>query len=434
MRSTTIHATSFLFLALAGGCSAVGEGDQVETAGDRLSTAQSQTFETVNGSSQTYSSTGSLDTNNPFFQAFGTNGRSCGTCHHADEGWTITPSGVQARFEASGGTDPLFKPHDAATSPRADVSTVEARREAYKLLLSRGLVRIGIGVNPASEFELAAVDDPYGFASSAQLSLFRRPMPTANLAFIASVSWDARLTLPGKTIFEDLAEQANRATKGHGQATTDLTLEQRNAIAAFEMSTFTARRSVANAGPLDKDGALGGAENLANRAFELADTYAAWNDAGDGSAKARARSAIARGAKLFGEARLHRADGASFSCASCHNVASAGGNRVTALTFDIGVSDASRRSPDVPLYTFRNKTTGETRQLTDPGRSLITGKWADLGKFKAPNLRDLAPRPPYFHDGSAATLADVVDHYRARFRADVSDAERDDLVAFLDAL
>jgi len=83
---------------------------------------------------------------------------------------------------------------------------------------------------------------------------------------------------------------------------------------------------------------------------------------------------------------------------------------------------------------LRNKATGEVRSVTDPGRGLITGKWADVGKFKVPNLRDLAPRSPYFHDGSAATLADVVDHYRARFRADIGDAERDDLVAFLNAL
>ena len=50
-------------------------------------------------------------------------------------------------------------------------------------------------------------------------------------------------------------------------------------------------------------------------------------------------------------------------------------------------------------------------QTTDPGRALITGKWADIGKFKGPILRGLAARAPYFHNGFAATLDDVVDFY-----------------------
>jgi len=45
---------------------------------------------------------------------------------------------VQHRFEATGGLDPLFLPHDAAVSPRADVTTLPARRRAYALVLTRG--------------------------------------------------------------------------------------------------------------------------------------------------------------------------------------------------------------------------------------------------------------------------------------------------------
>ena len=40
----------------------------------------------------------------------------------------------------------------------------------------------------------------------------------------------------------------------------------------------------------------------------------------------------------------------------------------------------------------------------DPGKAIISGKCADTGKFTVPQLRALAPRAPFFSDGSAATL------------------------------
>jgi hypothetical protein len=86
-----------------------------------------------------------------------------------------------------------------------------------------------------------------------------------------------------------------------------------------------------------------------------------------------------------------------------------------ALPINIGIADASRRTSDLPLYTLQNKATGERVKTTDPGRALVTGRWADIGKFKGPILRGLAARAPYFHNGSAASLADVVKFYDERF-------------------
>ena len=80
---------------------------------------------------------------------------------------------------------------------------------------------------------------------------------------------------------------------------------------------------------------------------------------------------------------------------------------------------------------MRNKQTGEQIQTTDPGRALITGKWKDIGRFKGPILRALATRAPYFHNGSASDLDAVVDFYNQRFGIGLTDAEKDDLVAFL---
>jgi cytochrome c peroxidase len=81
-----------------------------------------------------------------------------------------------------------------------------------------------------------------------------------------------------------------------------------------------------------------------------------------------------------------------------------------------------------------NKATRELRQTTDPGRALITGKWADISKFKGPILRGLAARAPYFHNGSAASLDEVVNFYNSRFSIGLSGPEHADLVAFLRAL
>jgi cytochrome c peroxidase len=88
----------------------------------------------------------------------------------------------------------------------------------------------------------------------------------------------------------------------------------------------------------------------------------------------------------------------------------------------------------MPLYTLRRLSTGESVQTTDPGRAMITGKWADIGKFKGPVLRALAARAPYFHNGSAATLDRVIQFYEDRFSLGLTPRERSDLLAFLRAL
>jgi cytochrome c peroxidase len=72
--------------------------------------------------------------------------------------------------------------------------------------------------------------------------------------------------------------------------------------------------------------------------------------------------------------------------------------------------------------------------VTDPGRALITGKFADIGKFKGPVLRGLAARAPYFHNGSAATLSDVIEFYNDRFGTGITGQDKADLIAFLNTL
>jgi hypothetical protein len=222
-----------------------------------------------------------MDRDNPFFQKLGTNGRSCDTCHQASDGWTVIPPHIRDRFDATDGTDPIFRLVDGANSPNADVSTVAARKAAYSMLLTKGLIRIGIGIPDNAEFELVGVDDPYGYASARELSLFRRPLPTTNLKFLSTVMVDGRETFkdPASTdcifgtttcfasIAFDLADQSNVATVGHAQAAQALSQAQREEIVQFETGLFTAQAFDSKAMYLGSLGAHGGPLYLAKQSF-----------------------------------------------------------------------------------------------------------------------------------------------------------------------
>jgi cytochrome c peroxidase len=77
---------------------------------------------------------------------------------------------------------------------------------------------------------------------------------------------------------------------------------------------------------------------------------------------------------------------------------------------------------------------GQKFEVTDLGKALISGSCADVGKVKGPILHALSARAPYFHNGSAATLDDVVNFYDQRFAIGFTNQEKSDLVAFLGTL
>src|SRR3954464_14572060 len=93
-----------------------------------------------------------------------------------------------------------------------------------------------------------------------------------------------------------------------------------------------------------------------------------------------------------------------------------------------GLTPHGGDDPGSPALVALFKTT------TDPGRSLITGLWGDVGKFKGPVLRAVATRAPYFHNGSAKNLAEVIDFYETRFNIGFTHREKADLIAFLRTL
>ena len=414
----------------------------------------------------TFSTAGRVDLTNPFFQPLGTNGRTCQTCHQPKFGWTITPDAVQDVFEATGGRDPLFRTNDGTDSPEADVSTVWARRRASSMLLTKGLIRIGLPVPAGAEFRLEDVDDPYNHAGPADLSLFRRPLPTANLSFLSTVMWDARQNKPGRSIHNDMVSQAADAVNRHAQGMLGgVSADALQSIVTFETGLFMAQTYDDRAGRLDLYGGQGGPLALSQQDFHIgindalgADPtgapfnpsaftlYTAWadEDADHDHDRDDARAAVARGEVLFNTKAIPITGVAGLNdtlhtpliqgtCTTCHDTPNAG-NHSVALPLNIGLADASRRTPDLPLYTLVNIVTGDSVQTTDPGRALITGKWTDIGKFKGATLRGLATRAPYFHNGSAARLEDAVTFYDTRFALKLSRKEKRDLVAFLRTL
>ena len=99
-----------------------------------------------------------------------------------------------------------------------------------------------------------------------------------------------------------------------------------------------------------------------------------------------------------------------------------------------------------PLFTDQNfHNVGVTPALEDPGRFEVTGNPGDRGRFKTPSLRNVGLRAPYFHNGSAQSLNQVVAFYNRAgdfsFNQDpliqplgLAPLQRADLVAFLQAL
>jgi cytochrome c peroxidase len=428
-----------------------------------------QDFPDPTGAVRTVSTTGSVDTTNPFFQSMGTNGRACISCHQPGDAWTVTPRHIQERFVQSAGLDPIFRPVDGANCPSADVSTEHARKQAYSMLLNKGLIRVSLAVPGNAEFEVTDVSDPHGCAETTQqqLALFRRPLPSTNLGFLATVMWDGRENAPGRSIEMDLMNQAKDATLGHAQALNAPTDQQLAQIVAFELALFTAQSRDHAAGPLSVDGAQGGPENLSAQPFYLGinDTfggdptgaafnpnvftiYQNWTDPSPRTPHEEARESIARGEKLFNTLVIPITGVAGINdalhqpvvmgtCTSCHDAPNAGDHSLS-VPLNIGVTDFPALAPldttGLPVYTLVCKATGQQFHVTDPGRAMISGRCADIGKTKGPILRGLAARAPYFHNGSAASLLDVVNFYDARFHLGLSEQEKFDLVAFLRSL
>ncbi|HSO40672.1 MAG TPA: hypothetical protein VLT33_49440 [Labilithrix sp.] len=411
-----------------------------------------------------------LDTDNAFFKPLGTNDRACASCHEAEDGFSISAASVAESFEDSCGTDPIFRPIDGANNPNADVSTLEAKRAAYSLLLTRGLIRIHLPIPATAAFKLVAVDDPYGNDTTTEISVFRRPLPSTNLKFDSVIMFDGREG--------SLLSQARNATISHAQgvAPPDSVLQS---IVDFESALFTTQVKVRHAGRTNQEGATGDPTALSltpfatneNRTFpgctattppscnagpvsvatnDVMTLFTSWATSGDLDRQAIARGQVVFNTKRFVDPAVGPAT--PVTCSNCHNSANSGafsgGLTPPAPPFGgfptVAISAPPFRA-GLPLYTFESLPgaltptgapvpVGTRIQTTDPGMALRTGLWRDMNRFKSPQLRGLASHAPYFHNGLAPTLEAVVDHYNTQFVIGMTDQEKSDLTAFLGSL
>ncbi|HEY4210259.1 MAG TPA: hypothetical protein VGM84_02155 [Steroidobacteraceae bacterium] len=435
---------------------------------------------------------------NGFFTSFGTNGRSCATCHVEAEAWALTPRHAQLLPH----NDPLFAPVDGSDCPPTS-NRQGPNRANSSMMLKYAVLRIEMAVPATANFSLASATNPGRCvippgspAIAGNLFLFRRPLPATNLQLLTAVMWDGRETLEKITtqageastapLLFDLDDQANAATTGHAQGASIAGTRAQQDIVAFEKGLSTAqvvlvpRTGVA----LLSVGADGGAyylQNAVTPAFYIGindplnppftntvfTIYSGWEP---GSLEYRrlspAQQAIGRGEAIFNKTTFVVHDVAGLNsvpsdplynpadplagqdvvagCGLCHNSPNVG-NHSTALAINIGVTmahpvnnDGSANKEldlaDLPVYTLANASTGATVKVTDPGKALISGNWTDIGKTKGPILRGLAARAPYFHNGSAKDLETVVSFYNERFDIGLTRQQQSDLVTFLEAL
>ena len=384
------------------------------------------------GTAATFSTAGFVDLTNPFHVPQGSNGRSCESCHLPQVGWSIRPIDVELKFLLTQGNDPIFNKLDA-NSPTPDVSSLQAKRASYSML-RKGLFRRGGTIPANGEFFIASFDDPLGAGGSpTTVQTYRRPLATANFHIAQNIGWHDQNTNGSGDVHAGLKLQALGNITGAQelpppQLPSDTTLES---IVNYELGLAFAQQFSFTAGLLTACGAKGGPENLSAQLpvkgpFNLFD---AWKDLKPGSCGSRAadrkRVQIARGQEVFN----------SSGCNGCHNAANNGSN-VDGRLFDIHASQVQHRALGMPLYTMQNKATGQTHETTDPGRALRSGKWADMDRFKVPSLRGVVARAPYFHNGIAANLDEVVRHYETElnFKFDEQPGDREALIAFLEAL
>ena len=343
---------------------------------------------------------GPVDLSGPFFDDLGTNGRSCASCHDASEGWTITPQHLQQRFQITQGTDPVFRPVDGANCPSAEVSTVAARTSAYSLLLNKGLIRMSLPVPDNADFTITSINDPYNCpeTTASRPALYRRPLPSTNLRFLTGIMWDGREP--------NLRSQANTAILAHTQPVHSLTDAQLQQIVNLETSLFTAQSEDDLAGNLISQGARGGPIFLALQPFRQGinsgaafnlnafDLYSKWVNARwyerRGAAVHRARTSAVQHARhahfpAWPASTMFWARTRSWlpaQLATMRRTCGSGTDSRFAM-MNIGTTSPTQ---DLPLYEI-SCNDGTQVNTTDPGRALITGKCADISKFKTPGLR-----------------------------------------------
>jgi cytochrome c peroxidase len=351
----------------------------------------------------------------------GGNGRACADCHMPSESFQLSPSAARARFDAlraerehnPNADDPLFRPVDAD-----DFRVNGDGASDYSNLVENGLVRVTIPL----PLNVRLIDPTTGQPTDeTSIDVWRAVIPVLNVAITGPDGvmpvWPPgapRIPILGQdpngpnrqggyqhdARFGSLQEQARGALFAHAQVSVEPTARMLDDLAAFQQTLFSSP----------------GVEQLANAILT-------------GSTPFPDPDTELNELELQGKAVFNRA------CAQCHGgtLHPGGSTPEAAIVRPIvryhNIQTACPRPTTdgfapCPQRLARNARTYritlangsfQTFTTSDPGRLLLTGQIADLGMMDVTQLRGISKTAPYFHNNSAATLEEVLDHYNALF-------------------
>lgn len=339
-------------------------------------------------------------------------------------------------------------------------------------------------------------DPDYGLDSeNPTISVYRRPRMVANLPYVVhqnpSFVWPLNpkdgspvpmdengvpynLNLMADARLYSLEQQMLDA--GHTHLEWDgMTQEQIEQIEAFERQLYAAQVDMGEGGSLIgedgppglgpfnlRDGEIGQLGNNTTRwVIPMGD---AWQEAApDETEQVRAmRESILRGQHIFHFRTFWINDSMHLNtvglgnptkrtCATCHGMHMLGMDTANGF-IDIGSTTLpwAREVPRNPWQTEEElmplfKITcsrsdvphpfyGRVIYTQDPGRALATGKCNDVGAIVMQQLRGMAAREPYYSNGSAMNMREMIDFYDRRYNIQFSEQEKIDLGNFMNAL
>ena len=323
--------------------------------------------------------------------------------------------------------------------------------------------------------------------------MFRRPRPAANLKYVMTPDEifnikTGELTardpdtgeLVGMNLMADsrhlsLKQQAIAAYQDHLEGQSGLAPKDLQAIVDFESQVYVAQTANRLGSSLVE---ANGPPGLGPRAVADGKVHVLANNQRDPvfrtfepwmkpermapslpDAERELRASIARGSDIFLLRQFWIRDVAHINsiglgnpikrtCTTCHNAQMTGMDLAPGWV-DVGTANyptwteppVFSDKAELPVFKITcdraappHPYLGRTIYTTDPGRSLITGRCNDVGSLVMGQFRGLAARAPYFSNGSAATLRELVDFYDRRFDMKLSETEKQDLINFLSVL
>ncbi len=364
----------------------------------------------------------------------GGNGRACSDCHMDSENFQLTPAAAQARLAkmtATGVDDPLFRAIDAD-----DFRVNGAAARDFTNLTQNGLIRVTIAL-PANVKLLdcaATVPCPASARPTSESAAdVWRSVPSILDANItgpdgAAPAWprgpnpSGGYQLDGR--IDTLQNQALSALRNHASVTVDPPVGFLNDVAAFQQTQFSSPSvkllsdaMAAGTSPLpDPDPVLTALETAGKTVFNRSCAQCHGNHGGHPSGSTPILSIV----------RYHDIATACprpvdnilpprFSFAPC-----SASQMKNVRTYEITNSGVAPSG--TPCGGAAPQPTCVTRiTTTDPGRVLLTGfpqpgPQGDIQHFDIPSLRGVSRTAPYFSNNTAATLEEMIEHYKQFFK------------------